>query len=137
MVFQNKKYLLELVAPVGVSGLPGTTCLPILASCAGIGRSRLGNALKPFAGADALKGETAECIVHLPCCFISHSNNCPIFRGVRSSYRLSVCWIRTCFYLNLMQLNYDPNISVMYLIYNCWAGYANKDDPDSALRTMM
>ena len=66
MIIQNKKYLLELVAPVGVSGLPGTTCFPILASCAGIGRSRLGNALKPFAGADALKGETAECIVHFP-----------------------------------------------------------------------
>ena len=79
MIIQNKKYLLELVAPVGVSGLPGTTCLPILASCAGIGRSRLGNALKPFAGADALKGENAECIAHFPCCFISHSNNCPLF----------------------------------------------------------
>ena len=50
-----------LVVPVGVSGLPGKTCFPILASCAGIGRSRLGNALKPFAGADALKGETAKC----------------------------------------------------------------------------
>ena len=84
MIFQNKKYLLELVVPVGVSGLPGTTCFPILASCAGIGRSRLGNALKPFAGADALKG---ACKVHLPCCFNSHSNNCPLFRGVRSSYR--------------------------------------------------
>ena len=113
MIIQNKKYLLELVVPVGVSGLPGTTCFPILASCAGIGRSRLGNALKPFAGADALKGENAECIVHLPCSFISHSNNCPLFRGVRSSYRLSVCWIRTSVCLDFMQLNYDPNISAM------------------------
>ena len=90
MIIQNKKYLLELVAPVGVSGLPGTTCLPILASCAGIGRSRLGNALKPFAGADALKGENAECIVNLPCCFISHSNNCPLFLSGQAMNRLFV-----------------------------------------------